>query len=148
MTTQLCQRVAELTPLMAEADNLRRWEAESRQHAEDATGMLQDLAVRAWHDAEEATRVQKQRDELLQRDVEARQWIVDLLGEMEKERELRLRAEERSMALEQRAKLDAEAVTRLRGERDEQRQTSERLRLECGTICGEHDQAVRERDKA
>jgi len=27
--------------------------------------MLQDLAVRAWRDAEEAARVQKQRDELL-----------------------------------------------------------------------------------
>ena len=54
--------------------------------------MLQDLAARARHDTEEAARVQKQRDKLLQRDAEARQWIVDLLGEVEKEQELKLRA--------------------------------------------------------
>ena len=65
VTTQLCQRVVELTPLVAEADDLRWWEAESPQHAEDAIGMLQDLAMRAWHDVEEAARVQKQRDKLL-----------------------------------------------------------------------------------
>ena len=52
------------------------------------------------------------------------------------------------MALEQRAKLDAEAIARLCEERDEQCRTSERLRLERGTICGEHNQAVRERDEA
>ena len=52
--------------------------------------MLQDLAARAWQDAEEATRVQKQRDELLQQDVETRQWIIDLLDEVGKERELKL----------------------------------------------------------
>jgi len=57
--------VAELTPLAVEADDLRWWEAESHQHVEDATGMLQDLAARAWQDAEEAARVQKQQDELL-----------------------------------------------------------------------------------
>ena len=83
--------------------------------------------------------MQKQWDELLQRDAEARQWIVDLLDEVGKERELRLWAKERSTALEQRAKLDVEVVARLHGERDEQHQTSERLRLECGMICGEHD---------
>ena len=70
------------------------------------------------------------------------------MDEVEKERELKLRAKERSTALEQRAKLDAEKVARLSGERDEQRQTSERLCLERGTICGECDQAVRERDEA
>ena len=43
------------------------------------------------------------------------------------------------MALEQRVKLDTEEVAWLRGERDEQCQTSERLRLEHGTICGERD---------
>ena len=60
--------------------------------------------------------MQKYRDELLQRDAETHQWIIDVLDEVEKERELKLRAEERSMVLEQRAKLDAEAVTRLHGE--------------------------------
>ena len=80
---------------------------------ENAAGMLQDLAVRAWLDVEGATRVQKQRDELIQRDVEARQRIVDLLEEVGKERELKLRAEERSTALEQRAKLGGHVPVQL-----------------------------------
>ena len=137
-----------MTSLAMEVDDLRRQEAEACQHAEDATWMLQDLVARAWQDAEEAARVQKQRDELLQWDAESRQRIVELLDEIGTERELKLRAEERSMALEQRVKLDAEAVARLPGERDEQYQTSERLRLERGTVHRERDQAVRERDEA
>ena len=48
---------------------------------------------------EEAARVQKEWDELLQRGIEACQWILDLLAEVEKERELKLGAEERSVAL-------------------------------------------------
>ena len=63
--------------------------------------------MRAWLDVEEAARVQKQQDELLQWDAEAHQRIIDLLDEVEKER---------YMALEQRAKLDTEAIARLRGE--------------------------------
>ena len=46
--------------------------------------------MRAWLDVEEAARVQKQQDELLQWDAEARQRIVDLLDEMGMERELKL----------------------------------------------------------
>ena len=64
--------MAKLTPLVVEADDLRRREAEARRHVEDAAGMLQDLAVRARQDAEEAARVQKQRDELLHRDAKTR----------------------------------------------------------------------------
>ena len=55
--------------------------------------------MRARQDEEEATRVQKEWDELLQRGTEARQRILDLLSEVEKEWELKLGAEERSMAL-------------------------------------------------
>ena len=55
----------------------------------------------------------KQRDELLQWNAETRKWIINLLDEVGKERELKLRAKERSTVLEQRAKLDAEAVARL-----------------------------------
>ena len=65
--------------------------------------------------------MRKVQDELLQWDAETRQWIIDLLSEAEKEQDLRLVAEERFAALEQRAKLYAEAVARLCGERDEQR---------------------------
>ena len=52
------------------------------------------------------------------------------------------------MALEQRAKLDAEMVARLRMERDELRYTMERLRSEHGTAYEERDQVVQERDEA
>ena len=90
----------------------------------------------------------KEWDKLLQRDAETRQWIIDLLVEAEKERDLRLGAKERSATLEQRAKLDAETVTWLHKKRDELRHTVERLRSEHDTVCEERDQAVRERDEA
>ena len=50
--------------------------------------------------------MQKEWDELLQQDAETYQRIIDLLAEAEKERDLRLGAEGRFVALEQRAKLD------------------------------------------
>ena len=42
-------------------------------------------------------RVRKERDELLQKDAEAYQWAIDLLAELERERDLKLQAKERSM---------------------------------------------------
>ena len=91
--------------------------------------------------------MQKERDELLLRDAETHQRIVDLLAEAEQERDLRLVAEERSATLELRVKLDAEMVTRLRMEQDELCYTMERLRSEHGMAYGERDQAIRERDE-
>jgi uncharacterized protein YjgD (DUF1641 family) len=88
-------------------------------------------------DEEEAARVRREQDELLQRDAKIRQQILDLLAEAEKERELKLVAEEKLIALEWRASLDAEVVTRLCKERDELLQTTGRLRSECGAArCG------------
>ena len=113
MTAQLRQRVAELTPLATEVDNLRRREAEAHRDAEDAEKSFDELTERARWDQEEATRVQKERDELLQWDTETHQRIIDLMAEAKREWDLRLVAEERSTALEQRAKLDTEMVTRL-----------------------------------
>ena len=46
--------------------------------------------MRSQKDDEEATRVRKEQDELLQKDTETRQRILDLLGDVEKERELKL----------------------------------------------------------
>ena len=60
--------------------------------------------------------MQKERDELLQRDVEAHKQILDLLARAKRERVLRLVAEERSTALEQRATLDAKTVAQLHKE--------------------------------
>ena len=52
------------------------------------------------------------------------------------------------MALRRRADQDAEEIARLRRERDEMLQTTERLRSEGDTVCEERDRAVRERDEA
>ena len=64
------------------------------------------------------------------------------------ERDLKLKDEERSMALQQRVDRDAEVITRLREERDELRRTEEILRLERGTARDDRDRAIRERDEA
>ena len=76
---------------------------------------------------------------MLQRDAETCQWILDLLGEVEKERDLNLGVEEKLVALEKRASLDAMAVGRLRKERDELIQTVEWLHSECSAAHEEHD---------
>ena len=104
--------------------------------------------MRSHKDDEEAARVRKDRDELLQKDVETRQRILHLLGEVEKERGLKLGAEEKLAALEKRASLNATAVTRLHKERDELIQTAKRLRSEHGAAREEHDRAFREHDQA
>ncbi|XP_066375270.1 uncharacterized protein [Miscanthus floridulus] len=106
-----------------------------------------DLSARVQQDEEATARVRKEWDELLQKDAEACQRAVDLLEELEWEWDLKLEAEERSAALQQKANLDAEVVARLRREQDELRQTAERLRLERGTAREERDKAVRERDE-
>ena len=99
-------------------------------------------------DEEAAARVRKEWDELLQKDVEAAERAVDLLAELEMERDLKLEAEERSVALQQKANLDAEVIAWLCKERDELRQATERLHLERGAAHGECDQAIQERNEA
>ncbi|XP_066361521.1 uncharacterized protein [Miscanthus floridulus] len=142
------QRVAELTPLTEEAVNLQSQVAKAHRDADEAKKAFEALSARSWMDEKEAARVRKERDELLQRDADPRQWILDLLGEVEKERDLRLGAKEKLMALEKRASLDAAVVARLRKERDELLQTVERLRSKRGAAREEHDQAFREHDQA
>ena len=51
------------------------------------------------------------------------------------------------MALQQRVNQDAKVTTWLHMERDELRQTTERLCLEHGTVHEEHDRAVREHNE-
>ena len=68
VSTQLVatqQRVAELTPRAEEADGRRLWVAEARQHAVEAEKAFKALSVRSRRDDEEATKVRKERDELL-----------------------------------------------------------------------------------
>ena len=46
-------------------------EAKARRDVEEIHGMFEDLSVRVWQDEEAAARVQKEWDELLQKDVDA-----------------------------------------------------------------------------
>jgi hypothetical protein len=112
------QRVAELTLLTEKAANLRTREAEARHHANEAEKMFTDLSERSRKDDEEAMWIKKERDELLPRDAEACQWILDLLGKVEKERNLKLGVEEKLAALEMRERQDAATIEQLRKERD------------------------------
>jgi len=70
------------------------------------------------------------------------------LAVVEKERELKLGAKDRSMALQQKENLDAKVVARLRREQDELCQTMERLHSENGVARGERDLVIRDRDEA
>ncbi|XP_066347672.1 uncharacterized protein [Miscanthus floridulus] len=142
------QRVAELTPLAEEADSLRSRMVEARRHADEAERAFEALSARSRKDDEEAAKVRKERDELLRKDAVTRPRILALLAEVEKERELKLGAEEKLATLEKRASLDAAAVARLRKERDELLQTAERHRSEHGAAREERDQACQERNNA
>ena len=69
VTTQLVaaqQRVVKLTPLAKEVANLRSWVDEARRDADEAEKAFEALSVRSRKDEEEAARVRKERDELLQ----------------------------------------------------------------------------------
>ena len=96
--------MAELTPLAEEADSLRSRVAEAHHHADEVERAFEALSARSWRDNEEAAKVRKEWDELLQKDTETRQQILDLLAKVEKERELKLGAEEKLMALEKRVR--------------------------------------------
>ena len=115
--------------------------AEARWDADEVEKEFEALSARSRKDDEEVARVKKERDELLQKDAETRQRVLDLLGEVEKERELKLGAEEKLVALEKRASLDAATVPRLCKERDELLQTSERLCSKRGMAHEDRDQA-------
>ena len=130
--------MAELTPLTEEADSLRSRVAESRRDADVAEKAFEALSARSWRDDKEASKV-KEQDKLLQKDAETRQRILDLLAEVEKERELKLGTEEKLMTLVKRPSLDAMVVARLRKEQDELLQTTKRLRSEHGMAHKERD---------
>ena len=110
--------------------------------------MFKDLSARVKLDEEAAARIQKEWDELLQKDAAASKQAVKVLAELEMEQDLRRKDKDRSTTLQQRADRDAEMIAQLRAERDELRRTEERLWSECGTAREERDQAIRERDEA
>jgi len=59
------QRVAELTPLDEEVDNLRSRVADACHHTDEAERAFKTLSERSWKDNEEAAKVRKEWDELL-----------------------------------------------------------------------------------
>jgi len=102
--------VVKLTALAEEAANLRLLVPEARRDVDEAEKAFEALSARSRKDDEEAGRVRKERDELLQKEAKTRQWILDLLGKVEKERDLKLGAEEKLVALEKRVSLDAMVI--------------------------------------
>ena len=62
--------------------------------------MFEDLSVRVKLDEEATTRLRKEWDELLQKDAVASEQAVELLAKLEIERDLKLKAKERSAALQ------------------------------------------------
>ena len=131
--------MTELTPLAKEANGLRSWVAEAHRDTDKAEKAFEALSVRSHKDNEEATKVRKEDDELLQKNAKTRQRVLNLLAEVEKERELKLGAEEKLMTLEKWTSLEATAFARLCKEWDKLHQTMERLHLERGTAHEEHD---------
>ena len=65
--------MAKLTPLAEEVDNLQLWEAEARQHVDEAERAFEALLAREQQDDEDAAKVIREQNELLQRDAETRQ---------------------------------------------------------------------------
>jgi len=66
---------------------------------EETHGMFEDLAARVKLDEEEAAQIKKERDELVRKDVEASKRAVEVLSELEMERDLRREAKDRSSDL-------------------------------------------------
>ena len=57
--------------LSAQLTAAQQWETEAHWDAEEIHGMFEDLPARVKQDEEAAARIQKERDELLQKDTEA-----------------------------------------------------------------------------
>ena len=108
----------------AEASSLRALEAEARRCAEEAEKKLSDLSDRLRRGNEEEL------DDLRRHDAESHRQVLDLRGELEKEKGLTLAAKEAASALDVKAIQDAAATEWLRQERDDSRRTESCLRSE------------------
>jgi hypothetical protein len=99
--------------------SLQTREVEPRQHADEAEQIALGHLERLRQDGMEATTIKKGQDELVQRENEACQWALELLSWAEKERELRLAAEEKLVATKSQARQDAATIDHLCKERDD-----------------------------
>ena len=98
---------------------VQQWEAEARRDVEEFHAMFEDWSVRTKLDEEEIAKLQNERDELLQKNAAASERAGELLAELQTERDLKLKAEERSATLQEKANQDAMVVDRAIRERDE-----------------------------
>ena len=64
--------MVELTPLTKEVANLQSWVAKAHRDANKAEKAFEALSARSRKDDKESTRVRKERDELLQKDIKTR----------------------------------------------------------------------------
>jgi hypothetical protein len=87
-----------------EVANLWTQEAEACQHAKEAEKMVSDLSERAHKDGVEATEVMRERNKLRRWDAKVHQQILELQGELKKEKRLKLATEEKVVALEAKAR--------------------------------------------
>ena len=79
----------------------QQWEADAHWDTEEFHGMFEDLSARVKVDEEATTRLQKEQDELLQKDATASERADKLdKAELEMEQDLKLKTEERSAALQ------------------------------------------------
>ena len=70
-----------------------------RRDVEEFHAMFEDLSARMKLDEEEIARLRKEQDELLQKNAAASERASELLAELQMERDLKLKAEERSATL-------------------------------------------------
>ena len=78
---------------------IQQQEAEACCDVEEFHAMFEDLSTRTKLDEEEIARLRMERDELLQKNAVASERAGELLAELQMERDLKLKAEERSATL-------------------------------------------------
>ena len=94
--------------------------------------MFEDLSARVKANEEATTRLRKEQDELLQKNATASERAGELLAELQMERDLKLKAEERSTTLQEKANQDAVVVNRAIRERDEACREAEARQVDLG----------------
>ena len=78
----------------------QQWKAEACRDMKEFHGMFEDLSARVKVDEEATARLRKERDKLLQKNAAASERAGELLAELQTEQDLKLKAEERSAALQ------------------------------------------------
>ena len=94
--------------------------------------MFEDLSAMSKLDVEEIARLRKERDELLQNNAMASEKAGELLVELQTERDLKLKAKERSATLQEKANQDAVVVNRAIQEHDKARREAEACQADLG----------------